>query len=119
MSSRNIQHVFDVFGEHGHPERTTISEMGTLLLSRLLNLNATQTSVYELLKLKTEKVEIPLEKEATYDYGKTKSKVRPKKSGFRKVAQSLIRGIFGALKRKVHTFFEKNHAREQLPAWRF
>src|ERR1044071_4761369 len=30
---------WDVFGEQGHPLRTTISEMGPLLLTRILNLN--------------------------------------------------------------------------------
>jgi DNA helicase HerA-like ATPase len=39
---------WDVFGVHGHPVRTTISEMGPLLLSRLLNLNDTQTGVLAL-----------------------------------------------------------------------
>lgn len=36
---------WDVFGEQGHPVRTTISEMGPLLLSRLLDLNETQAGV--------------------------------------------------------------------------
>lgn len=36
---------FDVFAEQGHPLRTTISDMGPLLLSRLLNLNDTQAGV--------------------------------------------------------------------------
>ena len=36
---------WDIFGEFGHPVRTTISEMGPLLLSRLLGLNETQTGV--------------------------------------------------------------------------
>lgn len=36
---------WDVFGEKGHPVRTTISEMGPLLLSRLLDLNDTQEGV--------------------------------------------------------------------------
>ncbi len=36
---------FDVFGKMGHPVRTTISEMGPTLLSRLLNLNDTQSGV--------------------------------------------------------------------------
>ena len=36
---------WDVFGGEGHPARTTISEMGPLLLSRLLNLNDTQAGV--------------------------------------------------------------------------
>ncbi|MCO4755399.1 MAG: DUF853 family protein [Bacteriovoracaceae bacterium] len=40
---------WDVFGELGHPIRTTISEMGPLLLSRLLNLNDTQTGVLTLI----------------------------------------------------------------------
>jgi uncharacterized protein len=36
---------WDVFGEAGHPIRTTISEMGPLLLSRLLDLNEVQSGV--------------------------------------------------------------------------
>lgn len=36
---------WDVFGKSGHPVRTTVSEMGALLLSRLLGLNDTQTGV--------------------------------------------------------------------------
>ena len=36
---------WDVYGEMGHPIRTTVSEMGPLLLSRLLGLNETQTGV--------------------------------------------------------------------------
>lgn len=36
---------WDVFGEQGHPIRTTISEMGPLLLSRMLDLNTVQTGV--------------------------------------------------------------------------
>lgn len=36
---------WDVYGERGHPVRATISDMGPLLLSRLLDLNDTQTGV--------------------------------------------------------------------------
>jgi DNA helicase HerA-like ATPase len=36
---------WDVFGEQGHPVRATISEMGPLLLARLLQLNDTQEGV--------------------------------------------------------------------------
>jgi len=36
---------WDILGEQGHPVRATISEMGPLLLSRLLNLNETQEGV--------------------------------------------------------------------------
>ncbi len=39
---------WDVFGEQGHPVRATVSEMGPLLFSRLLNLNDTQTGVLTL-----------------------------------------------------------------------
>src|SRR5262245_57833529 len=40
--------IWDVFGEQGLPVRSTISEMGPLLLSRLLNLNETQSGVLSL-----------------------------------------------------------------------
>ena len=36
---------WDLYGEQGHPVRTTISEMGPLLLARLLGLNDTQEGV--------------------------------------------------------------------------
>lgn len=36
---------WDVFGEGGHPVRTTVSEMGATLLSRLLGLTEVQTGV--------------------------------------------------------------------------
>jgi uncharacterized protein len=36
---------WDLFGEQGHPIRATVSEMGPLLLSRLMNLNDTQEGV--------------------------------------------------------------------------
>lgn len=39
---------WDVFGEQGHPVRATVSEMGPLLFSRLLNLNDTQAGVLTL-----------------------------------------------------------------------
>ena len=39
---------WDVFGKQGHPVRTTITEMGPLIISRLLNLNDTQTGVLTL-----------------------------------------------------------------------
>ena len=39
---------WDAFGTQGHPVRSTISEMGPLLLARLLNLNDTQQGVLTL-----------------------------------------------------------------------
>jgi len=45
-SPRGFPTVFwDIFGKQGHPVRTTVSEMGPLLLSRLLDLNDTQEGV--------------------------------------------------------------------------
>jgi len=40
--------LWDVFGEKGHPVRATISHMGPLLLSRMLDLNDTQQGVLNL-----------------------------------------------------------------------
>jgi DNA helicase HerA-like ATPase len=39
---------WDLFGKQGHPVRTTVSEMGPLLFSRILNLNDTQSGVLTL-----------------------------------------------------------------------
>ena len=36
---------WDVFGKKGHPVRTTVAEMGPLLLARMLNLNDVQSGV--------------------------------------------------------------------------
>ncbi len=44
----NTAVFWDVFGESGHPVRATISDMGPLLLARLLNLNETQSGVLTL-----------------------------------------------------------------------
>ncbi len=38
---------WDLFGEQGHPIRTTISDMGPLLLARLMGLNETQEGVLQ------------------------------------------------------------------------
>lgn len=51
MNLRNIDfkgypvHFWDIFSEKGTPIRTALSEMGPLLLSRLLNLNDTQSGI--------------------------------------------------------------------------
>lgn len=39
---------WDLFGKKGHPIRTTVTEMGPLLLSRLMNLNDTQSGVLDI-----------------------------------------------------------------------
>lgn len=50
FSSRACPVTFwDVYGEKGHPVRTTVSEMGPLLFSRLLQLNDIQSGVIHLL----------------------------------------------------------------------
>ena len=54
LEIQNYQNVsfpvcfWDIYGEKGHPLRTTISEMGPLLLSRLLNLNDVQSGILSL-----------------------------------------------------------------------
>jgi DNA helicase HerA-like ATPase len=40
--------LWDVFGEQGHPVRATISDMGPLLIGRLLSLNETQAGVLQI-----------------------------------------------------------------------
>ncbi|MEW6133693.1 MAG: helicase HerA-like domain-containing protein [Pseudomonadota bacterium] len=40
--------LWDPFGETGHPVRATVSDMGPLLLSRMLDLNETQSGVLNL-----------------------------------------------------------------------
>ncbi|WP_305097817.1 helicase HerA-like domain-containing protein [Croceibacterium aestuarii] len=45
--SDNPAVFWDLFGEQGHPIRTTVSEMGPLLLARLLDLNETQEGVLD------------------------------------------------------------------------
>jgi DNA helicase HerA-like ATPase len=40
---------FDIYGVEGHPARTTVEEMGPLLMSRILNLNATQQGVMSII----------------------------------------------------------------------
>ena len=40
--------LWDVFGEQGHPVRATVSDMGPLLLARMLSLNETQQGVLNL-----------------------------------------------------------------------
>ncbi|HSK69540.1 MAG TPA: helicase HerA-like domain-containing protein [Candidatus Limnocylindria bacterium] len=41
--------LWDVYGQSGHPVRTTVSEMGPLLLSRMLQLNETQAGVLHII----------------------------------------------------------------------
>jgi hypothetical protein len=46
--SDNPAVFWDLYGEQGHPIRTTVSEMGPLLLARLLDLNDTQEGVLQI-----------------------------------------------------------------------
>ncbi|MBQ1311977.1 MAG: DUF853 family protein [Blautia sp.] len=41
--------IWDVLGEEGHPLRTTVTEMGPLLLAQLLELNETQSNILSIL----------------------------------------------------------------------
>ncbi len=41
--------LWDIFGEKGHPVRATVSDLGPLLLARLLNLNEIQSGVLQII----------------------------------------------------------------------
>ncbi|MCT2768319.1 helicase HerA-like C-terminal domain-containing protein [Enterobacter cloacae] len=41
--------VWDIFGEKGHPVRATVSDLGPLLLARLMNLNDVQSGVLNII----------------------------------------------------------------------
>lgn len=51
---------YDVYGEQGHPMRTTIANMGAMLLARLMELNDTQTGVLTLAFRIAEDEQLPL-----------------------------------------------------------
>ncbi|MBO7343785.1 MAG: DUF853 family protein [Alistipes sp.] len=52
--------LFDVYGKKGHPMRTTVEQMGSMLLSRLLDLNDTQSGVLALTFRIAEDEQLPL-----------------------------------------------------------
>jgi DNA helicase HerA-like ATPase len=52
--------LWDLFGEQGHPIRTTVSEMGPLLLARLMNLNEVQEGVLTIAFHVADKEGLPL-----------------------------------------------------------
>ena len=52
--------LYDVYGKQGHPMRTTIKQMGSMLLSRLLDLNDTQSGVLSLTFRIAEDENLPL-----------------------------------------------------------
>ncbi|WP_210523841.1 helicase HerA-like C-terminal domain-containing protein [Pantoea ananatis] len=41
--------LWDIFGEKGHPVRATVSDLGPLMLARLLNLNEVQSGVLQII----------------------------------------------------------------------
>jgi DNA helicase HerA-like ATPase len=49
FTQRGLPTIFwDLYGQNGHPIRTTVSDLGPLLLSRLLELNETQAGVLQI-----------------------------------------------------------------------
>ncbi len=52
--------LWDLFGEQGHPIRTTVTEMGPLLLARLMNLNDVQEGVLNIAFHVADKEALPL-----------------------------------------------------------
>ena len=51
---------WDLFGKKGHPIRTTVQEMGPLLLSRMLDINDTQEGVMNIAFRLAQEEELPL-----------------------------------------------------------
>ena len=84
---------FDIFGKNGHPVRTTVSEMGPILLSRLLGLTAVQEGVLNivfrvaddngllLIDLKDLKAMLAYVTEHREDYTLTYGNVSPQSAG--------------------------------------
>lgn len=84
---------FDIFGKKGHPVRTTVSEMGPILLSRLLGLTAVQEGVLNivfrvaddngllLIDLKDLKAMLNYVSEHREDYTLTYGNVSPQSAG--------------------------------------
>ncbi len=46
---RNPVVLWDIFAEKGHPVRATVSDLGPLMLARLLNLNEVQSGVLQII----------------------------------------------------------------------
>lgn len=84
---------FDIFGKNGHPVRTTVSEMGPILLSRLLGLTAVQEGVLNivfrvaddsgllLIDLKDLKAMLNYVSEHREDYTLTYGNISPQSAG--------------------------------------
>lgn len=49
MATSRVTSLWDLYGKKGMPLRTTVSEMGPLLLSRILDLNQTQQEVLDVI----------------------------------------------------------------------
>jgi DNA helicase HerA-like ATPase len=52
--------LWDLFGEQGHPIRTTVTEMGPVLLARLMNLNEVQEGVLTIAFHVADRDQLPL-----------------------------------------------------------
>ena len=52
--------LWDVFGQAGHPVRATVEGMGSLLLSRLLDLNETQSGILAIVSKVAQEKDWPL-----------------------------------------------------------
>ncbi|MCC6942951.1 MAG: DUF853 family protein, partial [Thermomicrobiales bacterium] len=103
---------WDVYGELGHPVRATISEMGPLLLARLLNLNDTQTGVLQVAFAYADDQKLPLvdlqdlrallnevgenRKSITVDYGAVSTQsIGAIQRGVLTLEQSVASSLFG------------------------
>lgn len=103
---------WDVYGELGHPVRSTVSEMGPLLLARLLGLNEVQTRVLQVAFAYADDQKLPLidladlramlnevsekRREISVDYGSVSTaSVGAIQRGLLQLEQSGAEGLFG------------------------
>ena len=49
QAQKNPVMLWDIFGQQGHPVRATVSDLGPLLLARLLSLNEVQSGVLQII----------------------------------------------------------------------
>jgi DNA helicase HerA-like ATPase len=102
---------WDVFGKEGHPLRATISEMGPLLLSRILQLNETQEGVLVVAFKEAQERKLPLVdlkdfQKLLQDMGENASALTLKYGNVTKATVgSILRGLLQLQQQKAENFF--------------
>ena len=91
---------WDIFGKEGHPVRTTVSDMGPLMLTKLLDLNDVQTSVlYTVFKYVDEEGLLLLDFK---DLLATINHLSNNSEGLKDEYRTISKASIGAIKRKLN-----------------